>query len=130
MGTVIQTSSIMEHIVTYVENYLINLFNQNFSWKQSHVKIVKPARVSPQSYPTDIDWESLPINVAAVSGRQRKNFLLLGSFGETESDSEFSSTEDEPEYHVKSKRKLSKKIKKRKSVKLMDDDLIFNLELS
>ena len=117
----------MEHLVTSIENYVINMIQTRFTGKQENVKSVKSPR-TVQTSNTDYDYESRPIEVNQIKNKKPipQRMTSLGSYGETESDSEFSSTEDYSNSFSSSKKKTYRKQRKQKE----KEELIFGIDLS
>ena len=133
----VKQASRMEHLVTSIENYVINMLQQRFGTnKQENVRIVKNHKNSCAHHRRSVDHdpdESRPINMVDYhrgNVRKIKNLPLTGSVGfdSQESDEEFSSTEDD-QYNSTS-RSQKKKLIKRNRKKASDyQELIFGMDM-
>ena len=133
----VKQASRMEHLVTSIENYVINMLQQRFGTnKQENVRIVKNHKNSCGHHRRSVDHdpdESRPINMVDYhrgNVRKIKNMPQTGSVGfdSRESDEEFSSTEDD-QYNSTS-RSQKKKLIKRNRKKASDyQELIFGMDM-
>ena len=106
------------------------MIQTRFTGKQENVKNVKsPRTVQTYENSADYDYESRPIEVNH-SGKKKpiqQRLTNLGSYGETESDSELSSTEDYSNRFSSSKN-LKKTYRKRRK-HMEKEELIFGIDL-
>ena len=118
----------MEHLVTSIENYVINYIQTRFTGKQETIKNVKSTRNSQtHENNADYDYESRPIEVTQSGNKKafQQKMKNIGSYGETESDSEFSSTEE----YSNSLNSFKKKSFRKRRKPLEKEELIFGIDL-
>ena len=126
-----KTRSVMEHVVTYVETYLVRFLKDTFHTKRDRLEVesVKTTSVQRDFSRLEYDFQSRPIGILSRHSRQSLTDNIKQQVthqADTSSDEEFSSTEHlHTDLPTITKRK-KKRLKRKREFK---EQLMFGIEI-